>query len=88
MSKKDKLLNRLCAKPCPTDFRWDDLLTVMRWAGFKEQCRGGSHYMFEHKAKRCRVRISKTHPSGILKEYQILHAIDALTQVGILGDDK
>lgn len=81
VSKKLKLLNKLRAVPIPRDFSWNDLLTVMRSAGFKEECDGGSHYSFEHTSG-FRMTMSKTHPSGILKVYQVRAAIDALDQVG------
>lgn len=85
MSKKAKLLQRLCKSPPPTDFTWEELLAVMRSAGFIEHCSGGSHYIFEHVSKR-RIVISKTHPSGLLKRYQIEAAIDSLTQVGAMKE--
>lgn len=87
MSKKEKLLQKLFARPAPTDFRWDELITVMRGAGFKERCRGGSHYMFEH-SNGTKARISKTHPSGLLKEYQIDAAIEALASVDKKGKQR
>ncbi|HMM47472.1 MAG TPA: type II toxin-antitoxin system HicA family toxin [Thiobacillaceae bacterium] len=85
MSKKEKLLRKLCAIPAPKDFAWDDLLTLMERAGFTATCHGGSHYMFEHTSG-YRFRMSKTHPSGILKPYQIRDAIQALRCVGEDGD--
>jgi hypothetical protein len=35
MSKKEKRLLRLFRKPVPTDFTWDELLSVMDAANFK-----------------------------------------------------
>lgn len=64
---------------------WDDVLTLMERAGFTATCHGGSHYMFEHTSG-YRFRMSKTHPSGILKPYQIRDAIQALRCVGEDGD--
>lgn len=81
VSKKDKLLNKLFAAPPPKGFAWDDLITVMTRAGFSNHCDGGSHYMFEH-TDGFRLSMSKTHPSGILKSYQIKAAREALQRVG------
>lgn len=80
MSKKDKLFQRLKRLPSVKDFTWEELVTLMRQAGFSETCKGGSHYMFEH-ASGFRFSMSKTHPSGILKKYQIDAAIEALDNV-------
>lgn len=85
MSKKEKLLKKLTAVPAPNDFRWQELVSLMRWAGFKEHCSGGSHYTFEHTSG-IRLQISKTHPSGLLKGYQIRDVKEMLTRVNILGD--
>lgn len=84
MSKKQKLLDRLCVTPTPKDFSWQEMLTLMKGFGFKETCNGGSHYTLEHK-NGFRFSISKTHPSGILKSYQIHDVKDALRHVGAIN---
>jgi len=81
MSKKEKLLARLLANPSPKDFPWHDLVTLMGCYGFNNSCRGGSHYVFEHTSG-FRFTMSKTHPSGILKSYQVHAAKDALRHIG------
>lgn len=83
MSKKEKLLAKLCSSPSPKDFPWQDLVTLMGYFGFKNTCRGGSHYMFEHESG-FRFRMSKTHPSGILKNYQVRDAKKALKHIGVI----
>lgn len=85
MSKKEKLLNKLCANPPPKDFTWEEILTLMRHHGFGATCNGGSHYMFEHTSG-FRFSMSKTHPSGILKSYQIRDAKDALRHIGVSSE--
>lgn len=81
MSKKEKQRLKLFAIPPPKDFTWEELVTVMRSAGFIESCYGGSHYTFEH-TNGYRFGMSKTHPSGILKQYQVKAAKEALVAVG------
>jgi predicted RNA binding protein YcfA (HicA-like mRNA interferase family) len=83
MSKKEKLLTKLCASPSPKDFTWHDFITLMGYLGFENRCSGGSHYMFEH-SNGFRFRMSKTHPSGILKAYQIRDAKNALRHIGVI----
>jgi len=87
MSKKDKLLGKLLSVPAPKDFTWDDLLTVMTRSKFENRCRGGSHYIFEHESG-YRFSMSKTHPGGILKAYQVKAAIEALKQIGAINDEE
>ena len=84
MSKKEKLLAKLYVSPSPKDFPWRDLIALMDSHGFKNTCRGGSHYMFEHKSG-FRFSMSKTHPSGILKNYQVRNAKNALRHIGVIS---
>jgi predicted RNA binding protein YcfA (HicA-like mRNA interferase family) len=84
MSKKEKLLGKLCASPSRKDFPWHDLITLMSYYGFESTCGGGSHYMFEHSSG-FRFRMSKTHPSGILKTYQIRDAKNALRHIEVIS---
>ena len=80
MTRADKLLRKLMAVPVPKDFKWDDLTTLMRQHGFVPSCDGGSHYVFEHTSG-IRMTMSKPHPSGILKVYQVKDALEALRKV-------
>lgn len=86
MSKRDKRIRRLFAIPPPKDFSWEELVAVMNAAGFRECCDSGSHYTFEHSSG-FTFGMSKTHPSGILKRYQVDNAKEALHVVGAIGKD-
>ena len=55
----------------------------MRYHGFESSCGGVSHYIFEHSSG-FRFRMSKTHPAGILKTYQIRDAQKALKHIGAI----
>jgi predicted RNA binding protein YcfA (HicA-like mRNA interferase family) len=87
VSKKDKLLSKLFATPPPKAFAWEELITAMARAGFSSVCDGGSHYTFEHKSG-LRISISKTHPSGILKPYQVKAAKEAIERTGGAPEKK
>ncbi|MBI5591667.1 MAG: HicA protein [Deltaproteobacteria bacterium] len=82
MSKKEKLLQKLKKNPPPKDFKWADFITLMRQYDFTAECdSGGSHFIFEHKVSGYRFSASRTHPSGILKRYQIDKAIEVLKEI-------
>lgn len=87
MSKKDKRIRKLCAIPPPKDFSWTELVALMNGVGFHEFCDGGSHYTFEHTSGYS-FGMSKTHPSGVLKRYQVVAAKEALRNVGAIGEDE
>ncbi|MFY9261450.1 MAG: type II toxin-antitoxin system HicA family toxin [Gallionella sp.] len=80
MSKKEKQEDRLFASPKPKDFRWEDLVSVLKRYGFSESCQGGSHYTFQHISGHT-FKMSKSHPGGILKGYQIDNAKEAIASV-------
>lgn len=82
MFKKEKLLAKLCARPSPKNFPWQYFVTLMGYYGFTTTCSSGSHYMFEHSSG-FRFSMSKTHPSGMLKSYQIRDAKKALKHIGV-----
>jgi hypothetical protein len=82
VSKKEKLLASLRADPPPKDFRWADLVTLLRHHEFTATCNGGSHYTFDHPSG-FSFGASKTHPGGLLKAYQVKAAKDALNAIGV-----
>jgi hypothetical protein len=88
MSKRSKRLAKLCAIPAPKDYSWDDLVALLCSVGFEERCNGGSHFTFTHTSSGFVLMVSRTHPSGILKSYQIKAAKDALRQIGALTEDE
>jgi hypothetical protein len=85
VSKQQKLLVRLTRVPPPTDFAWEDLVTLMSQCQFQAfaPAGGGSHYTFQHETG-FTFSMSKTHPSGVLKAYQVKNAKEALTRVGAI----
>lgn len=80
MSKKLKLYARLAKKPAPVDYRWDDAVTLLMHHGFTATCSGGSHHIFQHTGG-LTFTMSKTHPGGLLKPYQVKATLDALHKV-------
>ena len=83
MSKKEKLLKKLCATPSPKDFSWDDVEALARHYGFTWERTRGSHFIFEH-ASGIRLRISRPHRSKGIKHYQIDAIIEALRRAGVI----
>ena len=89
VSKTDKLLGKLRSKPAPTDFRRSDLVTLMKKYEFEVSCdKGGSHYSFWHKESDHSLTISRSHPDGILKKYQVVAALNALDHIGIISHER
>lgn len=84
MSKSDKLLARLLATPPPTDFTWDELVTLLRGKGFEllNAGGGGSARKFFHRAKGTLIMLHEPHPQRTLKTYVIKEVIRKLEEEG------
>ena len=79
MSKKSRLLQRLCERP--KDFTWDEACALMRQCGFQLHKRPGSSRMFVHVTTRQKVGLHEPHESS-LKPYAVEALIAALQEAG------
>ena len=89
MSKKEKLFIRFNALPSPVDFTWENYVTLMKHFNFNVVCAssGSSHFIFEH-ISGYKFTTSKTHPGGVLKNYQFKNAKTALNETGEWNYDE
>ena len=65
MSRIDTLLNKLCGKPTPANFRFSELRKVMSYFGYLESNKGatsGSRVKFYHRSSGSLLLIHKPHP--------------------------
>jgi len=84
LSKKEKLAQRL--KSRPTDFTFDELITLLGHLGYFKESAGktsGSRVAFANQGGDY-VRLHKPHPRNVLKQYQIDDIITYLTERGLL----
>ena len=85
MTKREKLLERLLAKP--KDFTWDELTRLMGAYGYYPNNKGktsGSRVQFECENSEDILQIHKPHPSEILKPYQVKAACLFLERIGAM----
>ena len=80
MSRKEKLLIRLCGSP--KDFSWDETCTLMRQCGYELRKGTGSRRAFIHPDGRPKVFMHEPHPDSILKPYAVKQLIDDLRDAG------
>jgi hypothetical protein len=84
LSRKEKLIERLLSRP--SDFTFDELVTVLRSFGYsiaRAGKTGGSRVAFADD-KGDYIRLHKPHPRNILKQYQVDDIIAALLERGLL----
>jgi len=85
MSRSDKLLERLKAKP--KDFTYDELVKLLKGLGFKLDDKGktsGSRVAFYHEQSMVIIRLHKPHPKNELKVYQTNEVIRVLKGMGVI----
>ena len=71
MAKIDTLLDKLCTKPTPADFRFSDLRKIMTYFGYLESNKGatsGSRVKFYHPETQAVLLLHKPHPRKELLE--------------------
>lgn len=87
MSRNEKLLSRLVS--IPTDFTWNELVSVLAYYGYKELKggkTGGSRRKFADDQKRI-IALHKPHPSNLVKQYAIREVIAHLKTNGHIKDE-
>lgn len=65
MAKIDSLLEELCAKPTPSDFKYSDLCRIMTHFGYLESNKGatsGSRVKFYNPGTKAVLLLHKPHP--------------------------
>jgi hypothetical protein len=85
MSKDEKLLSRLLAKP--KYFSYGELCKVLSHLGYSESQSGktsGSRVAFINDKTQHIIRLHKPHPANVLKQYQIEQLIEELKARGII----
>jgi hypothetical protein len=78
MSRKTKLADRLLT--LPTDFTWDEMVTLLAGCGYREQHpakTGGSRRKFVNGEKHVIV-LHKPRPGKIVKQYALTQVINSL----------
>ena len=79
MSKEEKLVKRLLAKP--NDFTYNELKSLLSHLGYLENQGGktsGSRVAFINEKDKHIIRLHKPHPGNELKKYQIEQVIEEL----------
>ena len=77
MGQIDTLLDRLCKKPTPSDFRFSDVRKIMAHFGYLESNKGatsGSRVKFYHPETKAVMLLHKPHPG----DQMVKSAVDAV----------
>lgn len=84
MSKQQKSLDRLCAKPPPQDFTWDELVSALARLGYQLTTNGGSHCRFINPITKDVINVPKPHPDNFVRRYYLRQISEKLSSQGIV----
>ena len=85
MSKIETLLDKLCAKPTPVDFRYSDLRKVMVHFGYLESNKGatsGSRVKFYHPETKAAIMLHKPHSGDEMVKASVDSVVTFLKEHG------
>lgn len=85
MARIDALLNKLCERPTPADFRYSDLRKVMTYFGYQESNKGatsGSRVKFFHPETKAILLLHKPHPGDEMAKASVDSAVKFLKEHG------
>jgi len=87
MSKQEKLIRRFLSKP--TDFTWDEAITLLRIFGYKISAAGktgGPRVKFVHPVLPI-ISLHKPHPRKVMKSYQLDQIEEFLVGEGLINEE-
>lgn len=87
MSKHEKNLQRLSVTPVPAQIKWDELVGVLKYLGYKQLKTGqsgGSRRKFYHEEKDDLISCHEPHPSPDVDKGCIADVVEHLTAHGFI----
>lgn len=84
MSKHQKALERLCAKPTPSDIKWQDLKGVLEHLGYDLLTNSGSRRKFVHRTTKALIICHEPHPSPTVDKGCVADVVEHLRMHGYI----
>lgn len=88
MSKHDKTLARMRAKPTPTNVTWDEMSAALKHLGYKLLTNSGSRRKFYHREKDALIICHEPHPHSEVDKGCVVAVVEHLKANGFLGEDE
>ena len=84
MSKHAKNLAKLLATPTPSDFKWDDLVSLLSGLGYKVIKNSGSRRKFFNEKLNLLISCHEPHPSPNVDKGCIVDVVEHLQTNGVI----
>lgn len=84
MSKYEKVLTKLLATPTPAQFKWDELVSLLKHLGYKQLNNSGSRRKFYNRDKDSLIICHEPHPRSEVDKACIVEVVDRLKTHGLI----
>ncbi|MBB6243093.1 putative RNA binding protein YcfA (HicA-like mRNA interferase family) [Rhodanobacter sp. MP1X3] len=84
MSKHEKLLEKLCGKPAPSDFTWDELKSVLLRFGYKMEKGSGSRRKFYNVTTKALIICHEPHPHSTIGKATVTDIVEHIRARGLI----
>jgi predicted RNA binding protein YcfA (HicA-like mRNA interferase family) len=82
MSRHEKLILKLKAKPTPSDVTWNELKLILKHLGYEILSNRGSRRKFVHVETKEIISLHEPHPNPEVKTYVIKQVVEQLQMSG------
>ena len=82
MSRREKLVERF--KTRPSDFTWDEMVSLLRGFGYVENSSSGSSRRTFNHANHPKIKLHKPHPHNVVKMYAMDQVKETLEESGLI----
>jgi predicted RNA binding protein YcfA (HicA-like mRNA interferase family) len=87
MSKTEKLLRRICARPTPANITWGELTALLRSLGFEMLKGSGSRRKFHHPPSNTLLILHEPHPQSEVARVYVEQVVGTLESKGLIPRD-
>lgn len=84
MSKHEKSLAKLRASPPSSDFKWDDLVSLLKHLGYKKLNNSGSRRKFYNQERDLLIVCHEPHPSPNVDKGCLVDVVEHLETNGVI----
>ena len=84
MAQADKTIEKINAKPTPSNIKWDELVVALKHLGYKEITNSGSRRKFFNVEMNNLISLHRPHPGNEVKPCFIKQVREKLEEIGLI----
>ena len=84
MAQADKIIEKIKAKPTPSNIRWDELVLALKHLGYEMILNKGSGRKFYCAQKDNMISLHQPHPDNEVKPFYIKLVRETLIDIGLI----